>query len=87
MPPGSPPEQLAFGLWALTFGGYTIAATSPSIAKQGIQVAIEAITVNGNLLLDGFGWQPLSRDSDLPSLIERIGREVFADELSQIAAL
>ena len=31
-------EQVAFGLWSITFGGYSIAATSPSLANLGIPI-------------------------------------------------
>ena len=36
-------EQLAFGLWSITFGGYSIAATSPSLANLGIHDPLLAI--------------------------------------------
>lgn len=80
-------EQVAFGLWSLTFGGYSIAATSPSLANLGIHDPIMAIRNNCNRLLDGFGWKPLAKDLDLPALVERIQRELFAPELAQLAEL
>ena len=36
-------EQLSFGLWSLTFGGYSIAATSPSLTNLGIHEPLLAI--------------------------------------------
>ena len=78
-------DQLAFGLWAITFGGYSIAITSPSLANLGIHDPLLAIRGNCIRLLDGAGWKPLSSEEDLASLIEPIKRQVFAAELAEIA--
>lgn len=77
--------QVGFGLWSLTFGGYSLAATSPSLANLGIHDPILAIRNNCSRLLDGVGWKPLAKDLDLPNLIERIQRELFAPEIAQLA--
>ena len=52
-------EYLAFGLWSITFGGHSIAATSPSLTNLGIHNPILAIRDNCNRLLDGADWRPL----------------------------
>src|SRR5262249_42640127 len=85
LPTGFTPEQLVFGLWSLTFGGYSIAASSPSLANLGIHEPMSAIQVNANMMLDGFGWRPLSRDIDLPKLIERVTEELFSAEHAQVS--
>ena len=36
-------------------------------------------------MLDGYGWQPLFDTIDMPALVDRIGREVFAAEFAQLA--
>jgi AcrR family transcriptional regulator len=77
-------EDLAFGLWSITFGGYSIAATSPSLASLGIHEPLLAIRGNGIRLLDGVGWKPLSTETDLAPLLDRIKREVFAPEFAQV---
>ena len=38
-----------------------------------------------NHLLDGYGWAPLSTEWDYPATLERVHREVFADELRRVA--
>lgn len=81
-----PVDQITFGLWSITFGGYSIAATSPSLANLGIHDPIVAIRNNCARLLDGVGFQPLDKDLNLAALVERIQREVFAPELEQLAA-
>jgi AcrR family transcriptional regulator len=77
-------EHLTFGLWSLTFGGYSIAATSPSLANLGIPDPLAAIRGNCIRLLDGVGWKPLSSDLDLLPLVERIKQEVFPYEFAQL---
>ncbi len=86
LPPNFTPEQLVFGLWGLTFGGHSLAASSPSLANLGIHEPMTAILVNANMMLDGFAWQPFARDIDLPKLLERVGEELFAAEMAQIGA-
>jgi hypothetical protein len=76
-------EQVAFGLWSITFGGFSIAATSPTLADLGIHDPILAIRNNCNRLLDGIGWKPLSTEIDLSPIVERIKQEVFAPEFSK----
>jgi AcrR family transcriptional regulator len=78
-------EQLGFGLWSITFGGYSIAATSPSLASLGIHDPVLAIRNNCNRLLDGVGWKPLSKEIDLAPLVERIKNEAFAPECSKLS--
>ncbi len=77
-------DQLAFGLWSLTFGGYSIAATSPSLANLGISDPLAVIRGNCIRLLDGVGWTPLSSELDLMPLVERIKREVFQAEFAEL---
>jgi AcrR family transcriptional regulator len=77
-------EDLAFGLWSITFGGYSIAATSPSLSSLGIHEPLLAIRGNCNRLLDGVGWKPLSSEFDLLPLVNRIKQQVFAAEFAQV---
>jgi AcrR family transcriptional regulator len=77
-------EDLAFGLWSITFGGYSIAATSPSLANLGIHDPLLAIRANCIRLLDGVGWRPLSSEIDVSLSVDAITREVFAAELAQL---
>jgi AcrR family transcriptional regulator len=77
-------DELTFGLWSITFGGYSIAATSPSLSNLGIHEPLLAIRGNCIRLLDGVGWKPLSSEIDQSSLFDRIKREVFPAEFARI---
>jgi AcrR family transcriptional regulator len=76
--------QVAFGLWSISFGGYSIAATSPSLGDLGIHDPLIAIRNNCNRLLDGVGWKPLSTEFDFNPLAERMKKEVFAPEFLKL---
>ena len=79
-------NELAFGLWAITFGGYSIAVTSPSLTDLGIHDPLGTIRGNCIRLLDGAGWKPLSSDEDLTSLIEPIKRQLVGAEIPRVEA-
>jgi AcrR family transcriptional regulator len=80
LPEALTPEDLVFGLWSMTFGGYSIIATSDSLLELGIRDPFEAIRQNITRVLDGYGWRPLSTQHDYEPVIERISQEIFADE-------
>ncbi|GAB3028667.1 TetR/AcrR family transcriptional regulator [Bowmanella dokdonensis] len=81
-PPAVPLSQLSFAAWAMAFGSNALllAAGTTQLLKE-LQ-AENALLFNINLLLDGMGWQPLSRDWDYKASWQKIGQEVFKQELS-----
>jgi AcrR family transcriptional regulator len=80
LPDGLTPEDMVFGLWAMTFGGYSIIATSKSLDEVGIREPFEAINHNITRVLDGYGWRPLSTEHDYQAVHVRIAEEIFRDE-------
>lgn len=78
------PEDLVFGLWSQTFGAYSIIATSDALPEHGVRDPYLCVRQNINMMLDGFGWSPLSTDYDFLSLFERLQTEVFPDECRQV---
>ncbi len=80
LPTGFTPEMLVFGLWALTSGGYAIAAASESLAHIGLENPYRLVNEHTSALLDGFGWKPLSPEYDRAEILQRIRTEVFGDE-------
>ena len=80
------PEDLVFGLWSLTFGAYSIIATSDALEDHGVGDPYEAVRRNVNMVLDGYGWSPVSTKHDYMGLFERLAKEVFPNEFSQITA-
>ncbi|HVW38533.1 MAG TPA: TetR/AcrR family transcriptional regulator [Pirellulales bacterium] len=81
------PEHLVFGLWTMAFGAFTLLASGAALDELGIPEPIVALRHNYNSLLDGYGWRPLSGELDQQATIERINREVLAEEMQQLAVL
>ena len=77
--PGATPEQLVFGLWSLSAGGFAIAARSGSLPHLGIDKPFELVHEHTAALMDGFGWAPKSSEYDASELNQRIHREVLSD--------
>jgi hypothetical protein len=62
---GSPrPEELAFTLWALTFGTRALMETRTAVRQLGICDGFSAARQAATLLLDALGWRPLSCEWD-----------------------
>lgn len=77
--------QLTFSSWALSFGCNALMTMAGSV--QGIQRLDQdaALLTSINLLMDGMGWLPLSSEWDYGQSWQRIGAELFADELSELS--
>jgi hypothetical protein len=78
------PEAVVFGLWSMTFGAQTISLSGTSLEDIGIKEAVAALRHNQMMLLDGYGWRPLTRDYDFDAVSKRLREEVFADELRRV---
>ncbi|MDF1742718.1 MAG: TetR/AcrR family transcriptional regulator [Gimesia sp.] len=78
------PEEIVFGLWSLSFGGYSIISTSNSLQELGISEPFQMLRHNYSRFLDGIQWKPLSSEVDYDAVFERVSEEVFGNELQQI---
>ena len=86
LPPDVTVEDVIFGVWALNFGACTIMTTSTMLTDFGIPDAAASLRWNHVMMLDGYGWKPLSRDFDHHEVDRRLSTEVFAPEFAQLAA-
>ncbi len=80
LPAGFTPQDLVFGVWSHSSGAYSIIATNDSLEELGISEPFSVVRQNINKQLDGFGWKPLSGEFDIDAVIQRVIKEVFADE-------
>lgn len=80
LPEGCNAEELAFGLWTLSFGGVFLAYSDTPIGELGVSDAFGAVTRNCQRLLDGYGWKPLLEEWDYDQTRERIFEEMFPEE-------
>ncbi|MHC4937834.1 MAG: TetR/AcrR family transcriptional regulator [Planctomycetota bacterium] len=81
------PEDLSFGLWAMSFGGHFIMASNPNLDAKGMGETDRALRRNYNALLDGYGWKPLSHEIDYTAAQSRILEEVFPEEARRAGLL
>lgn len=80
VPEGMKPEDLVFGLWAMHFGAFTIITSSESLDQIGIDEPVASLRKNQNLLLDGYGWRPLSYEFDYAATMDQVRQEVFGHD-------
>jgi AcrR family transcriptional regulator len=85
MPRGAAPADLVFGLWAMSSGGYEIMSLGIPLVDKGVQDPWAALWMNFVKLLDGYGWKPLSGETDYREIRERAWNELFAKEYKRFA--
>ena len=78
-------ENATFASWALSFGTIALMTQAAGTLPVDRADADEGLLNNVNILMDGMGWRPLTSDWDYKSTWRRIGEQVFAVELEQLA--
>ncbi len=71
-------EEIVFGLWSMSFGVYTMQSQAFSFDQVGI-APLDTLRLNQQILLDGYGWAPLSHEWDWDATRENIQNTVFPD--------
>jgi len=84
--PEQSPEDLAFGMWSLSFGAYSIMTSTLPLVELGISDPYRAVRTNIHLMLDGVGWKPLAGEWDFDASVERILSDVFPEEAREAFA-
>lgn len=72
------PEDLVFGLWSMSTGAYEIMASGIPLLDKGVRRPLDALWNNFNMLLDGYGWKPLSSEQDYADVRRRAWQKLFA---------
>ncbi|MCA6065330.1 TetR/AcrR family transcriptional regulator [Thalassolituus marinus] len=67
--------------WSQAFGINALTGTAPDLTAVSRLDGVNVQLLSANVLLDGLGFQPLSRDWDYQATWERVGRECFSDEI------
>ncbi len=79
LPPGTSAEMVAFGILAITMGGYASVVGGLTLPDIGVGDVFAAVRTNWNLLGDGYGWKPLSTEWDYKATSCRVRETVFPD--------
>ncbi|AGA28074.1 TetR/AcrR family transcriptional regulator [Singulisphaera acidiphila] len=73
--------QVMFALLTLVLGTHTVVANfRPLLTETQVTDPYSSLRESIQVLLDGFGWKPLSTEWDYAETYRRIAQEVFADE-------
>ena len=83
---GMTPVDVVFGMWASSYGSLVLQTYDIDFDEIGLPDPNGSMARMFQFTLDGMGWQPLSKDNDYNTLVERIKTEVFADEFAQLDA-
>jgi hypothetical protein len=77
------PEKVLLGLWGISDGLYSLWNTDLPIHEwtDDFFATHHRLT---NLLCDGYGWRPFSREWDYDATVRRIWTEVFPGESAQL---
>jgi len=77
-------EQVTFAMWSASWGAMALIMSKGNSEKLKPMVFERESFTNTHLILDGFNWQPLSKDWNYSKTIKKIAQDIFSDELSQL---
>jgi AcrR family transcriptional regulator len=77
------PEDLVFGLWAMSSGAYGIIDAGIPLVEKGVTQPLAALWHNFNMLLDGYGWRPSSHEEDYSEVRRRAWQQLFAPHYAE----
>ena len=73
------PERIVFAIASMAIGSHIMGRNNYATLFAGIDDSLEVLCQNVNILLDGLGWKPLSKDMDLEAVENRVHREIFPE--------
>ena len=79
LPEDISPDQVVFGLWSASYGGYSIMESGETLRQMGIANGFQMVRDINNKLLDGFGWKPFSTEKDYDEIFRQVRTQIFAD--------
>lgn len=77
------PGDLVFGLWAMSSGAYEIVSSGIPLLENGVRDPMRALWHNFTMLLDGYGWKPLSHEEDYLRVGHEAWTELFSRDYSE----
>ena len=80
LPPNTSPDQLYFSLWSSVWGATVIQRSDFPSEEAGIPDPARSVRRSLLVMLDGFGWRPLSREWNYRETCRRVRREIFDRE-------
>jgi AcrR family transcriptional regulator len=81
LPRGLCPEDLLFVLWASRWGAANLRRSDTPLTQSGVESPALAVSLSLALMLDGYGWRPLSSEWSYKETRRRVREEVFPNDL------
>jgi AcrR family transcriptional regulator len=72
-------EEIVFSVIAVTIGSHLLSASPEVVLMVGIEDQLDLVRQGQEMLVDGFGWRPLSTEWDYRETERRVRQEVFAE--------
>jgi len=79
--------EMITGMWSLGYGTFLLSQTQIDFNNLGLALPEKQFLNNAQKLLDGYQWQPLSKDINLEEYYLNIGKKVFPDEFKTIETM
>ena len=79
-------EQVTFAMWSSSWGAMALIMSKGDSVKLGSMILERESFTNARLILDGFGWKPLSSEWDYKQTIKKIAYEIFSPEIEKLEA-
>ena len=81
LPDGIGAEDLLFFMWASRWGAANIMRSDTPLRHAGVTQAAKSVELSLSLMMDGFGWRPLSAEWDYKDTRKRVHRDAFSAEV------
>lgn len=77
-------DQVTFAMWSCAWGAMALIMSRGASEQLNNMILERESFTNTRFLLDGLGWQPLSKDWDYRMTIKRIASELFQPEIDTL---
>lgn len=77
-------DTIVFGFWSMVYGGMLLAQSDIPLEDLGFSPAIIMLWNNSQRLMDAYGWEPLSKDTDSDALFNKLCSALFAEEVCRL---
>ena len=77
-------DAIVFGFWSMLYGGMLLAQSDIPLDELGFSPVIKLLWNNSQQLMDAYGWQPHSKNTDTEALFTELCNALFADEVCRL---
>ena len=77
-------DTIVFGFWSMLYGGMLLAQSDIPLEDLGFSPVTLMLWNNSQRLMDAWGWQPVSRDTDTDALFKQLCSALFAEEMCRL---